>query len=89
MPLASNEFYKERLTKLGMPADERKFFLAGLGAGLTEGFVNCPFELVKVRMQQKGSVLLPFLPFLLFPLPFSIRSFLPSDFPFSLRENAI
>ncbi len=42
-----------------MPADERKFFLAGLGAGLTEGFVNVPFELVKVRMQQKGSVLFP------------------------------
>jgi solute carrier family 25 2-oxodicarboxylate transporter 21 len=53
---ASNEFYKGKLTQLGMPADERKMFLAGLGAGLTEGFVNCPFELVKVRMQQKGSV---------------------------------
>jgi solute carrier family 25 2-oxodicarboxylate transporter 21 len=53
---ASNEFYKAELTKLGLPADERKMFLAGLGAGLTEGFVNCPFELVKVRMQQKGSV---------------------------------
>jgi len=53
---ATNEFYKKELTKLGMPNDERKMFLAGLGAGLTEAVVNCPFELVKVRMQQKGSV---------------------------------
>jgi len=53
---ASNEFYKERLTKLGLPHDERKMLLAGFGAGVTEAVINCPFELVKVRMQQKGSI---------------------------------
>jgi len=53
---SSNEFYKKLLTQYGLPSDERKMGLAGLGAGITEAFINCPFELVKVRMQQKGSV---------------------------------
>ena len=39
-----------------MPHDARKFALAGSLAGITEAVVNCPFELVKVRMQMRDSV---------------------------------
>jgi len=52
---STNESYKKLFTQLGMPHNESKMFMSGLFAGITEAVVNCPFEMVKVRMQAKGS----------------------------------
>jgi len=52
---STNEYYKKLFTRFGMPHNETKMFSAGLFAGITEALVNCPFEVVKVRMQAKGS----------------------------------
>jgi len=52
---STNESYKQILSTLGLPNNETKMLMSGLLAGLTEAVVNCPFELIKVRMQAKGS----------------------------------
>jgi solute carrier family 25 2-oxodicarboxylate transporter 21 len=52
-----NEKYKELMLQLtqGKPLQAQHFMLSGALAGMTEAFVNCPFEVVKVRMQAKES----------------------------------
>uniref|UniRef100_A0A6B2LC97 Uncharacterized protein n=1 Tax=Arcella intermedia TaxID=1963864 RepID=A0A6B2LC97_9EUKA len=52
---STNEGYKKLFTYAGLPHNEIKMFSAGLMAGLTEAIFNCPFELLKVRMQAKES----------------------------------
>jgi len=49
---STNEFYKGILK---LPDNELKHGVAGAMAGVTEAYVNCPFELVKIRMQAKDS----------------------------------
>ena len=39
-----------------MPDPTVRAICAGASAGLVEAFANCPFEVVKVRMQAKSSV---------------------------------
>eukprot|EP01006_Ploeotia_vitrea_P060951 TRINITY_DN76920_c0_g1_i1.p1 TRINITY_DN76920_c0_g1~~TRINITY_DN76920_c0_g1_i1.p1 ORF type:complete len:312 (+),score=153.74 TRINITY_DN76920_c0_g1_i1:63-938(+) len=47
-----NEQYKRLFAPSdGSPLTPPRYFAAGASAGITEAFVNCPFEVVKVRMQ--------------------------------------
>ena len=52
---ATNEEYKKLLSKSDGTLPAERAFIAGALAGSTETVVNCPFEVVKVRMQAKGS----------------------------------
>ena len=60
---ASNEQYTRLLRDLFKRKElgQSLSILAGVMAGVTEAFVIVPFELVKIRMQDKNSVLvIPF-----------------------------
>lgn len=52
---ATNEKYKEMLARPDGSLPPQRAFLAGAMAGATEVIVNCPFEVIKVRMQAKNS----------------------------------
>lgn len=52
---ATNEEYKKLLQTADGQLPPIRAFAAGALAGSTETFVNCPFEVIKVRMQAKGS----------------------------------
>jgi len=52
---ATNEKYKELLAKPDGTLPAERAFAAGALAGATEVIVNCPFEVIKVRMQAPGS----------------------------------
>jgi len=52
---ATNEKYKEMLAKPDGTLPAERAFVAGALAGSTEVIVNCPFEVIKVRMQAKNS----------------------------------
>jgi len=54
----TNETYKEWIVRYKLDGDSKKLnkyhhAFCGAMAGSTEAFVNCPFEVVKVRMQAK------------------------------------
>eukprot|EP00743_Colponemidia_sp_Colp-15_P006251 GILK01006726.1.p1 GENE.GILK01006726.1~~GILK01006726.1.p1 ORF type:complete len:307 (-),score=37.03 GILK01006726.1:502-1389(-) len=53
---ASNEFFKQHLKSSDGKLSTAKGTLAGALAGVTEAFVNCPFEVIKVRMQAKENL---------------------------------
>jgi len=55
---ASNEQYKKLLADSQGRISNFGYVIAGASAGMTEAFVNCPFELVKVRMQAKENLTL-------------------------------
>jgi len=59
----ANETYKEMIVKNYLEGDSKKLnkyhhALCGAMAGSTESFINCPFEVVKVRMQAKENMAL-------------------------------
>lgn len=56
---AANEQYTRLLKDLSKRSElgQSLSILAGVMAGVTEAFVVVPFELVKIRMQDKNSVL--------------------------------
>lgn len=54
---ATNEEYKKLFTMLsGGQLQTYHHMLSGALAGMTEAFVNCPFEVIKVRMQAKENL---------------------------------
>jgi len=53
---ATNEQYKKLLADSNGKLSNLGYIAAGCFAGLTEAFINCPFELVKVRMQAKENL---------------------------------
>jgi len=58
LKFASNEFYQRKLRESNQGGDLTRLqhVIAGAMAGMTEATVNCPFELVKVRMQAKTNL---------------------------------
>jgi len=48
---SSNEQYKKLLADSNGKMTHARAALAGAGAGMTEAIINCPFEVVKVRLQ--------------------------------------
>uniref|UniRef100_A0A7S1N3K5 Mitochondrial carrier protein n=1 Tax=Eutreptiella gymnastica TaxID=73025 RepID=A0A7S1N3K5_9EUGL len=52
---SANEFYRGIFKNADGKMDAKGYFASGAAAGSTEAFVNCPFEVVKVRMQAPGS----------------------------------
>jgi len=53
---STNEQYKKLFTNKEGKLSNLGHISAGSCAGFTEAFVNCPFELVKVRMQAKENL---------------------------------
>jgi len=53
---SSNEQYKKLLANAKGQVSNTGFVIAGAMAGITEAIINCPFELVKVRMQAKENL---------------------------------
>jgi len=51
---STNDYYKQLFAPI--KHEQLRAVVAGAAAGCTEAFVNCPFEVVKVRMQAKTSV---------------------------------
>jgi len=56
MKFSMNEQYKKLFTSSSGVLTSPGQFAAGACAGMTESVVNCPFELVKVRMQARSNV---------------------------------
>lgn len=52
---SANEFYRGIFKGKDGNLGASGYFASGAAAGSTEAFVNCPFEVVKVRMQAPGS----------------------------------
>lgn len=52
---SSNEYYRKLFADKNGKLDFWRYFMAGASAGMTEAVVNCPFEVVKVRMQAPES----------------------------------
>eukprot|EP01120_Amphizonella_sp_Union-15-10_P017596 TRINITY_DN980_c0_g1_i1.p1 TRINITY_DN980_c0_g1~~TRINITY_DN980_c0_g1_i1.p1 ORF type:complete len:292 (-),score=36.85 TRINITY_DN980_c0_g1_i1:142-1017(-) len=54
----SNEGYKSLIHSMrkGEKLKDSDYLISGIAAGTTETFVNCPFEVVKVRMQAKENI---------------------------------
>jgi solute carrier family 25 2-oxodicarboxylate transporter 21 len=52
----ANEQYKHLLTASDGTVSTLRASMAGTLAGMTEAVINCPFEVVKVRMQAKENV---------------------------------
>lgn len=53
LKFSANEQYKVLFGNMPL---EYRMFMSGAAAGMTEAFINCPFEVVKVRMQAKENV---------------------------------
>jgi len=59
LKFSSNEQYKKLLLSTNRPGEkltQLQSVIAGAGAGMTEAVINCPFELVKVRMQARENL---------------------------------
>jgi solute carrier family 25 2-oxodicarboxylate transporter 21 len=56
MKFSTNEQYKKLFKGNRPELSHMGYIAAGASAGMTEAVVNCPFELVKVRMQAKSNV---------------------------------
>jgi len=58
LKFTSNEVYKSLLAdfRIDRKLSDIDFVLAGAAAGCTEALINCPFELVKVRMQARENL---------------------------------
>jgi len=51
-----NDLYQRMLRDKNGHLAEWKYVMAGSLAGMSEGLINCPFEVVKVRMQAKENL---------------------------------
>jgi solute carrier family 25 2-oxodicarboxylate transporter 21 len=52
---STNEYYRKVFATKEGKLTFWRYFAAGASAGMTEAVVNCPFEVIKVRMQAPGS----------------------------------
>lgn len=52
---STNEYYRKVFSDKNGKLDFGRYFCAGACAGMTEAVINCPFEVVKVRMQAPES----------------------------------
>jgi len=56
MKFSTNEQYKKLFQGSAGHLSHTGHIAAGAAAGMTEAVINCPFELVKVRMQAKSNM---------------------------------